>query len=135
MCVAPDDMAAFFVNEPDLVNELVAMLCLEDSIPEEIQTLALKVLATQSLDRARQATVLQAISAGGHRGTLATLMERAISSLADESQAGLRCLIDLPFNCDNNCALWYIHRSAKRKMLRGSTVISYPKSRKRSDQH
>jgi citrate lyase beta subunit len=80
-------MAAFFVNEPDLVNELVAVLCLEDSIPEDIQTLALKLLATQSLDRARQATVLQAISAGGHRGTLATLMERAIASLAEDKDS------------------------------------------------
>ncbi|KAK3268281.1 E3 ubiquitin-protein ligase upl1 [Cymbomonas tetramitiformis] len=83
-----DDMVAFFGNEPDFVNELVALLCAHQTVPEDIQTLALRVLATQSLDRNRQLNVLQAISAGGHRGTLSTLLQRAVASLDSDDASG-----------------------------------------------
>ncbi|KAJ7557451.1 hypothetical protein O6H91_05G127400 [Diphasiastrum complanatum] len=76
-----EDLAAFFVNEPEFVNELVTLLQCEDTVPEDIRILAILALAAQSQDRPRQSNVLNVISAGGHRGILPSLMQKAIGSL------------------------------------------------------
>lgn len=82
-------MQAFYANEPELVSELVELLCMPEAVPEDVRVLALRALAAQSLDRPRQSAVLQAISAGGNRGTLATLMQSAVASLGQPSRPGL----------------------------------------------
>ncbi|KAJ7561891.1 hypothetical protein O6H91_03G045900 [Diphasiastrum complanatum] len=76
-----EDLAAFFLNEPEFVNELVTLLQCEDTVPEDIRILAVLALAAQSQDRPRQSNVLNVISAGGHRGILPSLMQKAIGSL------------------------------------------------------
>ncbi|XP_024379829.1 E3 ubiquitin-protein ligase UPL1 isoform X3 [Physcomitrium patens] len=80
-----EDLTAFFINEPEFVDELVTVLRYEDTIPEEIRLLAVLALAAQSQDRPRQSNVLSVISVGGHRGILPSLMQKAIGSLREGS--------------------------------------------------
>eukprot|EP01018_Ginkgo_biloba_P023205 Gb_26784 [translate_table: standard] len=80
-----DDLAAFFVNEPEFVNELVMLLCYEDVVPEEIRILAILALSALYLDRSRQASVLNVITSGGHRDILPSLMQKAIDSITSGS--------------------------------------------------
>ncbi|BFI34167.1 E3 ubiquitin-protein ligase HUWE1 [Marchantia polymorpha subsp. ruderalis] len=76
-----EDLTAFFINEPEFVNELVTVLRCEDTVPEDIRILAVLALAAQSQDRPRQSSVLTVISAGGHRGILPSLMQKAVGSV------------------------------------------------------
>ncbi|KAL3688671.1 hypothetical protein R1sor_014980 [Riccia sorocarpa] len=76
-----EDLTAFFINEPEFVNELVTVLRCEDTVPEDIRILAVLALAAQSQDRPRQSNVLTVISAGGHRGILPSLMQKAVGSV------------------------------------------------------
>lgn len=78
-----EDLAAFFINEPEFVDELVTVLRYEDTVPEDIRLLAVLALAAQSQDRPRQSNVLSVISAGGHRGILPSLMQKAIGSITE----------------------------------------------------
>jgi hypothetical protein len=80
-----EDLTAFFINEPEFVDELVTVLRYEDTVPEEIRLLAILALAAQSQDRPRQSNVLNVISAGGHRGILPSLMQKAIGSITEGS--------------------------------------------------
>ncbi|CAM6105472.1 unnamed protein product [Calypogeia fissa] len=76
-----EDLTAFFINEPEFVNELVSLLRCENTVPESIRILAVLALAAQSQDRPRQSNVLSVISAGGHRGILPSLMQRGVGSV------------------------------------------------------
>ncbi|MCO5577300.1 hypothetical protein L7F22_031127 [Adiantum nelumboides] len=80
-----EDLAAFFVNEPEFVNELVALLQSENAVPEHIRILAVRALAAQAQDRPRQSNVLAVVSAGGHRGVLPNLVQKAVASLTSEA--------------------------------------------------
>uniref|UniRef100_A0A7I4AEX4 HECT-type E3 ubiquitin transferase n=1 Tax=Physcomitrium patens TaxID=3218 RepID=A0A7I4AEX4_PHYPA len=80
-----EDLTAFFINEPEFVDELVTVLRYEDTVPEDIRLLAILALAAQSQDRPRQTNVLSVISAGGHRGILPSLMQKAIGSITEGS--------------------------------------------------
>ena len=80
-----NDLAAFFTNEPEFVNELVTLVRFDDVVPEEIRILAILALGALYQDRSRQSTVLNVITSGGHRGILPSLMQKAISSLSIES--------------------------------------------------
>jgi len=76
-----EDLTAFFINEPEFVDELVSLLRCEETVPEDIRILALLALAAQTQDRPRQSNILTVISAGGHRGILPSLMQKAIGSI------------------------------------------------------
>lgn len=80
-----NDLASFFTNEPEFVNELVTLVRFDDVVPEEIRILAILALGALYQDRSRQSTVLNVITSGGHRGILPSLMQKAISSLSIES--------------------------------------------------
>ncbi|XP_065862675.1 E3 ubiquitin-protein ligase UPL1-like isoform X2 [Euphorbia lathyris] len=76
-----DDVVSFFNSEPEFVNELVSLLSYEDAVPEKIRILCLLSLVALSQDRSRQPTVLAAVTSGGHRGILSSLMQKAIDSV------------------------------------------------------
>ncbi|KAJ4975986.1 hypothetical protein NE237_001092 [Protea cynaroides] len=80
-----DDLTAFFNNEPEFINELVSLLSYEDAVPEKIRILAILSLVALCQDRSRQATVLTAVTSGGHRGILPSLMQKAIDSITSDS--------------------------------------------------
>lgn len=72
-----EDLAAYFVNEPEFVNELVSLLQSENAVPEHIRILAIRALVALAQDHPRQSNVLTIVSAGGHRGVLPSLVEKA----------------------------------------------------------
>ncbi|XP_048235103.1 E3 ubiquitin-protein ligase UPL1 isoform X2 [Ricinus communis] len=76
-----DDLVSFFNSEPEFVNELVSLLSYEDAVPEKIRILCLLSLVALSQDRSRQPAVLAAVTSGGHRGILSSLMQKAIDSV------------------------------------------------------
>ncbi|XP_011044918.1 PREDICTED: E3 ubiquitin-protein ligase UPL1-like isoform X2 [Populus euphratica] len=80
-----DDLVSFFNSEPEFVNELVSLLSYEDEVPEKIRILCLLSLVALSQDRSRQSTVLAAVTSGGHRGILSSLMQKAIDSVISDS--------------------------------------------------
>lgn len=80
-----DDLVSFFNNEPEFINELVSLLSLEDAVPEKIRILSLRSLVALCQDRSRQPTVLAAVTSGGHRGILSSLMQKAIDSVINGS--------------------------------------------------
>ncbi|CAK7324495.1 unnamed protein product [Dovyalis caffra] len=80
-----DDLVSFFNSEPEFVNELVSLLSHEDEVPEKIRILCLSSLVALSQDRPRQSTVLAAVTSGGHRGILSSLMQKAIDSVISDT--------------------------------------------------
>ncbi|KAG9448576.1 hypothetical protein H6P81_008541 [Aristolochia fimbriata] len=80
-----DDLAAFFNNEPEFVSELVSLLSFEDAVPEKIRILAILSMVALCQDRSRQPSVLTAVTSGGHRGILPSLMQKAIDSITSDS--------------------------------------------------
>ncbi|XP_007020477.2 PREDICTED: E3 ubiquitin-protein ligase UPL1 [Theobroma cacao] len=80
-----DDLVSFFNNEPEFVNELVTLLSYEDAVPEKIRILCLLSLVALCQDRSRQPTVLTAVTSGGHRGILSSLMQKAIDSVVSNT--------------------------------------------------
>ncbi|KAL3508356.1 hypothetical protein ACH5RR_027757 [Cinchona calisaya] len=84
-CTDADDLVSFFNAEPEFLNELVALLSYEDAIPEKIRILGILSLVATCQDRARQPTVLTAVTSGGHRGILSSLMQKAIDSVVNSS--------------------------------------------------
>lgn len=76
-----DDLASFFTAVPEVTNELVSLLSYEDAIPIKIRILSLSSLAALCQDRSRQPSVLNAVTSGGHRGILPSLMQKAIDSV------------------------------------------------------
>ncbi|KAJ0858811.1 putative HECT domain, armadillo-like helical, HECT, E3 ligase catalytic domain-containing protein [Helianthus annuus] len=84
-CGDSDDLVSFFNTEPEFINELVALLSYEDAVPEKIRILSLYSLAALSQDRSRQPTVLTAVTSGGHRGILSSLMQKAIDTVVSKS--------------------------------------------------
>ncbi|KAK9005222.1 hypothetical protein V6N11_042666 [Hibiscus sabdariffa] len=80
-----DDLVSFFNNEPEFVNELVTLLSYEDAVSEKIRILCLLSLVALCQDRSRQPTVLTAVTSGGHRGILSSLMQKAIDSIISNS--------------------------------------------------
>ncbi|CAI9787771.1 unnamed protein product [Fraxinus pennsylvanica] len=84
-CGDTDDLVSFFNTEPEFINELVALLSYEDAVPEKIRILSLLSLVALCQDRSRQPTVLTAVTSGGHRGILSSLMQKAIDSIVSNS--------------------------------------------------
>ncbi|KAL8033396.1 hypothetical protein ABFX02_13G156500 [Erythranthe guttata] len=84
-CGDTDDLVSFFNAEPEFINELVTMLSYEDAVPEKIRILSLLSLVALCQDRSRQPTVLTAVTSGGHRGILSSLMQKAIGSVVNNS--------------------------------------------------
>lgn len=84
-CNNSEDLVSFFNTEPEFINELVALLSYEDAIPERIRGLSILSLVAICHDRARQPTVLTAVTSGGHRGILSSLMQKAIDSVVNSS--------------------------------------------------
>jgi hypothetical protein len=80
-----DDLVSFFNSEPEFVNELVSLLSYEDAVPEKIRILCLLSLVALCQDRARQPSVLTAVTSGGHRGILSSLMQKAIDSVISDA--------------------------------------------------
>ncbi|MQL77497.1 hypothetical protein Taro_009904 [Colocasia esculenta] len=80
-----DNLANFFNNEPEFVNELVSLLRYEDLVPEKIRVLGILSLVALCQDRSHQPTVLTAVTSGGHRGILASLMQKTINSITSDS--------------------------------------------------
>ncbi|XP_068637077.1 E3 ubiquitin-protein ligase UPL1-like isoform X2 [Aristolochia californica] len=80
-----DDLTAFFNNEPEFVSELVSLLSFEDAVPEKIRILAILSLVALCQDRSRQPSVLTAVTSGGHRGILPSLMQKAIDFITSDS--------------------------------------------------
>ncbi|KAL8209796.1 hypothetical protein R6Q57_006528 [Mikania cordata] len=84
-CADTDDLVSFFNTEPEFINELVTLLSYEDVVPEKIRILSLYSLVSLSQDRSRQPTVLTAVTSGGHRGILSSLMQKAIDNVVSKS--------------------------------------------------
>ncbi|CAA3019978.1 E3 ubiquitin- ligase UPL1-like [Olea europaea subsp. europaea] len=84
-CGDTDDLVSFFNTEPEFINELVALLSYEDAVSEKIRILSLLSLVALCQDRSRQPTVLTAVTSGGHRGILSSLMQKAIDSIVSNS--------------------------------------------------
>lgn len=84
-CGDTDDLVSFFNTEPEFINELVTLLSYEDAVPEKIRILCLLSLVALCQDRSRQPTVLAAVTSGGHRGILSSLMQKAIDSVVTNS--------------------------------------------------
>nr|XP_027062177.1 E3 ubiquitin-protein ligase UPL1 [Coffea arabica]XP_027064851.1 E3 ubiquitin-protein ligase UPL1-like isoform X2 [Coffea arabica] len=84
-CTDADDLVSFFNAEPEFINELVTLLSYEAAIPEKIRILSILSLVAICQDRARQPTVLTAVTSGGHRGILSSLMQKAIDSIVNSS--------------------------------------------------
>ncbi|GER32833.1 E3 ubiquitin-protein ligase UPL1 [Striga asiatica] len=84
-CSNTEDLVSFFNTEPEFINELVTMLSIEDAVPEKIRILCLLSLVALCQDRSRQPTVLTAVTSGGHRGILSSLMQKAIGSVVSDS--------------------------------------------------
>lgn len=80
-----DDLVSFFNSEPEFVNELVSLLSYEDAVPEKIRILCLLSLVALCQDRSRQPSVLTAVTSGGHRGILSSLMQKAIESVITDA--------------------------------------------------
>ncbi|PON94002.1 Coatomer beta subunit [Trema orientale] len=80
-----EDLVSFFNTEPEFVNELVSLLSYEDAVPEKIRILCLLSLVALCQDRTRQPTVLTAVTSGGHRGILSSLMQKAIDSVTSDT--------------------------------------------------
>lgn len=80
-----ENLVSFFNTEPEFTNELVSLLSYEDSIPEKIRILSLRSLVALSQDRSRQPNVLAAVTSGGQRGILSSLMQKAIDSVSNGS--------------------------------------------------
>ncbi|KAK6934616.1 HUWE1/Rev1, ubiquitin binding region [Dillenia turbinata] len=80
-----DDLVSFFNAEPEFINELVSLLSYEDAVPEQIRILSLLSLVALCQDRSRQPTVLNAVTSGGHRGILSSLMQKAIDFVNTDS--------------------------------------------------
>ncbi|KAJ6966039.1 E3 ubiquitin-protein ligase UPL1 isoform X3 [Populus alba x Populus x berolinensis] len=80
-----DDLVSFFNSEPEFINELVSLLSYEDEVPEKIRILCLLSLVALSQDRSRQSTVLAAVTSGGHRGILSSLMQKTIDSVISDT--------------------------------------------------
>lgn len=76
-----EELVSFFNNEPEFINELVSLLSYEDAVPEKIRILSLLLLVALCQERSRQPTVLTAVTSGGHRGILSSLMQKAIDSV------------------------------------------------------
>ncbi|XP_057417405.1 E3 ubiquitin-protein ligase UPL1-like isoform X2 [Lotus japonicus] len=84
-CADADDLVSFFNAEPGFINELVSLLSYEDTVLEKIRILCLHSLAALCQDRSRQPSVLTAVTSGGHRGILSSLMQKAIDSVIGET--------------------------------------------------
>ncbi|KAG7953992.1 hypothetical protein I3843_12G138000 [Carya illinoinensis] len=80
-----EGLVSFFNTEPEFVNELVLLLSYEDAVPEKIRILCLLSLVALCQDRSRQPSVLTAVTSGGHRGILSSLMQKAIDSVISEA--------------------------------------------------
>lgn len=84
-CADTDDLVSFFNAEPGFINELVSLLSYEDATLEKIRVLCLHSLAALCQDRSRQPSVLTAVTSGGHRGILSSLMQKAIDSVISDT--------------------------------------------------
>ncbi|KAA8523541.1 hypothetical protein F0562_009964 [Nyssa sinensis] len=80
-CGNTDDLVSFFNTEPEFINELVSLQSYEDAVPEKIRILSLLSLVSLCHDRSHQPSVLAAVTTGGHRGILSSLMQKAIDSV------------------------------------------------------
>ncbi|XP_031403999.1 E3 ubiquitin-protein ligase UPL1-like isoform X2 [Punica granatum] len=80
-----DDLTSFFNAEPEFINELLSLLSYEEEVPEKIRILCLLSLVALCQDRNRQASVLAAVTSGGHRGILSSLVQKAIESVTSGS--------------------------------------------------
>eukprot|EP00798_Chlamydomonas_sp_ICE-L_P016839 gene16839-23119_t len=79
-----DDVADFFLAEPEFVNELVALCMQEDSVPVVLRALAVRALAVQLLDRSRHSAVCAAINTGGQSGVLSMLLPKVVSAVVSQ---------------------------------------------------
>lgn len=84
-CADADDLVWFFNAEPGFINELVSLLSYEDAVLEKIRILCLHSLAALCQDRSRQQSVQTAVTSGGHRGILSSLMQKAIDSVTSNT--------------------------------------------------
>ncbi|KAK1269560.1 E3 ubiquitin-protein ligase UPL1 [Acorus gramineus] len=76
-----DDLASFFVNQPEFVNELVSLLSYEDAIPEKIRTLGILSLLALCQDQSRLSMVLNSLMCNGHLGILPNLLQKTMDSI------------------------------------------------------
>ncbi|WJX46839.1 E3 ubiquitin-protein ligase upl1, variant 2 [Trifolium repens] len=84
-CGDADDLVSFFNAEPGFINELISLLSYEDAVLEKIRVLCLHSLAALCQDRSRQPSVLTALTSGGHRGILSSLMQKSINSVISDT--------------------------------------------------
>ncbi|KEH31409.1 E3 ubiquitin-protein ligase UPL1-like protein [Medicago truncatula] len=80
-----DDLVSFFNAEPGFINELVSLLSYEDAVLEKIRVLCLHSLTALCQDRSRQPSVLTALTSGGHRGILSSLMQKSIDFVISDT--------------------------------------------------
>lgn len=80
-----DNLTNFFNNEPEFVNELVSLMSYEELIPEKIRILGVLSLVALCQERSHQPTVVTSVTSGGHRGILASLMQKTINTITSET--------------------------------------------------
>ncbi|KAL5225432.1 hypothetical protein ABZP36_012071 [Zizania latifolia] len=97
---AHDELASFFTNEPEYINELIRLVRSEEFIPGPIRALAMLALGAQlaayasSHERARILSGSSIISAGGNRMVLLSVLQKAISSLGSPNDTSSALIVD-----------------------------------------
>ena len=83
-----EEMQLLFSNEPDLVHELLRMLQAESTVPQQLRTLALRLLGAAGADRARlggnvtlSSTVTGALASEEYRALVPSLLQRSVEHL------------------------------------------------------
>ncbi|KAG8093312.1 hypothetical protein GUJ93_ZPchr0012g20493 [Zizania palustris] len=97
---AHDELASFFTNEPEYINELIRLVRSEEFVPGPIRALAMLALGAQlaayasSHERARILSGSSIISAGGNRMVLLSVLQKAISSLGSLNDTSSALIVD-----------------------------------------
>lgn len=85
-----EEMLSFFLSEPEFMNELVGLVQVEDGIPLDLRTFALRALAVQLVDRSRHAAVINAIGVGGQNGVLSVLLQDSINYITNAQNVSVK---------------------------------------------
>ncbi|KAK8600955.1 hypothetical protein V6N13_059305 [Hibiscus sabdariffa] len=123
---ANDELATFFVNEPEYTNELIRIVRSEETIPGTIRTLAMLALGAQlaaystSHDRARILSGSSISFTVGNRMILLSVLQKAVLSLKGSSDLSSLSFIDalLQFYL-----LHIMSSSASGSNIRGSGMV------------
>ena len=82
---------ALWAAEPDLINELVAIVQAEGpaaiAVPDNLRCLALRALSVQMSDRGRGSMIIASVSSRTRGGVLSMLLNKAVLSFVEHGKA------------------------------------------------